>query len=329
MLNLQAVQQARDAIAGVALRSPMVAARGPAVAGIGLWFKLETLQPVGAFKIRGAASAIGRLDGDARKRGVVSCSTGNHGRAVAYCARQQGMAATICLSGLVPPNKVEAVAALGATVVRCGASQDDAQAEVDRRVAELGLAEIPPFDHPDVIAGQGTIALEILEDHPEIDTLLVPLSGGGLIGGVALAAKAVKPAIRVIGITMVRGAAMKASLAAGHPVDVEELPSLADSLGGGIGRGNRYTFDLCRRLVDDVVLLEEDEIYRGLAAMLLDQGIVCEGAGAVGLAAVLAGKVRLTGPTAVVVSGQNIDMAQLLAIARGEPVTVGDMVVRG
>lgn len=326
-MNLQSVLQARQALAGLTLRTPLVRSRNAAFPD--LWFKLETLQPIGAFKIRGAANAMSQLGDAARAAGVVCCSTGNHGRAVAYCARHHGIAATVCLSDLVPAEKVAAVAALGAAVVRVGRSQDDAQAEADRLVRSRGLTEIPPFDHPHVIAGQATIALEILEDHPEIETMLVPLSGGGLIGGIALAAKSIRPSIRVVGISMARGAAMHASLAAGKPVEVEEYPSLADSLGGGIGLGNRWTFDLCRRLVDDVVLLTEEEIYRGMRSMLTEERLVAEGAGAVGLAAVLAGKIRLQGPTAAIVSGQNGSIGQLLAVGRGEPVGIGNREVQG
>lgn len=329
MLTLEAVKQARTAIAGVALRTPLIRARGGLRPEIDLWLKLESLQPIGAFKIRGAANAMAQLDPESRRRGVVCCSTGNHGRAVAYSARQYGVPATVCLSELVPDAKVKAIAALGARVRRIGRSQDDAQIEADRLAAAEGLTPIPPFDHPDVIAGQGTIALEIIEDRPDVETILVPLSGGGLIGGIGLAAKALRPSIRIVGITMDRGAAMRDSLAAGHPVAVEELPSLADSLGGGIGLDNRYTFELCRQFVDEVVLLSEAEIYRGMRAMLLDERLVSEGAGAVGLAAILAGKVACRGPTAIVVSGQNVDMNQLLAVARGETVKVGALEVRG
>jgi threonine dehydratase len=327
VLNFEAVRQAQASIGGVALRTPLVRARSPAARH--LWLKLETLQPIGAFKIRGAANAMAGLDEASRRSGVVCCSTGNHGRAVAYAARQMGIAATVCLSHLVPPNKVDTIEALGATILRIGKSQDEAQREVDRLIRDNGLAEIPPFDHPAIIAGQGTIALEILDEHPEIETLLVPLSGGGLIGGVALAAKALKPRIRVIGISMARGAAMQASLAAGRPVEVEELPTLADSLGGGIGINNCWTFDLCRTLVDDVVLLSEEEIYRGIRALLIEERIIVEGGGAVGFAAVMAGKVKLDGPAATILSGQNAPMDHLLAIGRGEAVTIGNVEVKG
>lgn len=324
------VRAAERAIAGVALRTPLVASRClKAVTGKPISLKLETLQPVGAFKLRGAANALSRLDAPQRGRGVVCCSTGNHGRAVAYAARRLGIRATVCLSHLVPEVKVRAIEALGATVKRVGRSQDEAQMEADRLVNEEDLTDIPPFDHPDVIAGQGTIALEILQERPETETILVPLSGGGLIGGIALAAKALKPSIRIVGISMARGAAMRASLAAGRPVEVEELPTLADSLGGGIGLHNRWTFELCRRLVDEVVLLDEDEIYRGIRSLLLEERLVVEGAAAVGHGALIAGKVKLEGPAAIIVSGQNAPMEQVLAIGRGEPVTLAGMEVKG
>lgn len=329
-LHLDRVRTAERAISGVALRTPLVASRClEAVAGKPIYLKLETLQPVGAFKLRGAANALSMLNAGQRARGVVCCSTGNHGRGLAYAARRLGVSATVCLSDLVPAVKVGAIESLGATVRRAGRSQDEAQREADRLVREEGLTDIPPFDHPDVIAGQGTIALEVLQDRPEIEAILVPLSGGGLIGGIALAAKALKPSIRIIGISMERGAAMHASLCAGRPVEVEELPTLADSLGGGIGLSNRWTFDLCRRLVDEVVLLDEAEIYRGMRTLLLEERLVVEGAAAVGHAALLAGKVKLDGPAAIIVSGQNAPMEQVIAIGRGDAVTVGGSQVKG
>jgi threonine dehydratase len=330
VLNLADVREAGKAIQGIALRTPVIASRAlSARTGHPVWLKLETLQPTGAFKIRGAVNALKRLTASQRKIGVVCCSTGNHGRAVAYVAAKLGIPATVCVSSLVPENKVASIKALGADVRRIGACQDDAQKEAKLITEETGAIDIPPFDHPAVIEGQGTIALEILEDVPDIDTILVPLSGGGLISGIALAAKSLKPSIRIIGISMERGAAMQASLAAGKPVEVEEVSSLADSLGGGIGINNHWTFDLCRQLVDDVVLLSEAEIFAGMRSLLLEDKIVAEGAGAVGVAAILAGKVKLKGPTALVVSGQNVDMQQLLAVARSEPVSLGGVMVKG
>ncbi|WP_119275087.1 hydroxyectoine utilization dehydratase EutB [Taklimakanibacter deserti] len=327
---LAEVMEAHRLIAGLARRTPLIEARGiGADARQPLLLKLETLQPIGAFKIRGAAHALLRLDDQAKRRGVVACSTGNHGRAVAYAASRLGIPATICLSNLVPQIKVDAIAALGATVRRCGSSQDDAQTDADRLVGEKGLTDISPFDHRDVILGQATIALELLSERPDLTRIVVPLSGGGLIGGIAFAAKALKPSIRITGVSMEEGAAMHESLKAGHPIAVTEVPSLADSLGGGINLANQWTFDLCRKHVDETVLVSEEEIYRGMRALFFKERLVAEGAGAVGIAALLAGKIKLDGPTAMIVSGQNVDMDQFLGVVRGDAVMLGDRLVRG
>jgi threonine dehydratase len=328
--TLADVLAARNAIRGIAIETPLIPSPAlSAKVGSEVLLKLETLQPVGAFKIRGAANAMANLSLEARRRGVACCSTGNHGRGVAYAARHYGVRAVVCLSRLVPDVKVDAIKALGAEVRRIGESQDDAQVEVDRLVASEGMTDLHPFDHPDVIAGQGTIGLEILAARPDIETIVVPLSGGGLFAGIALTAKAIKPSIRMVGVSMERGAAMIESLKAGKPVDVTELPTLADSLGGGIGLANRWTFELCRRLADETVTLSEEEIYRGMRALFLDDRLVAEGGGAVGAAALVTGRLARCGPTALVVSGRNVDMTKFLSIAQGEPVTIGDLTVQG
>lgn len=329
-LTLEDVHAAHRLIAGHARATPLVEALSfSADAGQPVLLKLETLQPIGAFKIRGAAHALLRLDEEARRRGVVCCSTGNHGKAVAYAARRLGIEATVCLSNLVPKAKVDAIAALGATVRRCGMSQDEAQKEADRLVRERGYADIPPFDHRDVILGQATIALELLAERPDLTQIVVPLSGGGLLGGIAFAAKQLKPDIRVIGVSMEEGAAMHESLKAGYPILVTEVPSLADTLGGGINLTNQWTFGLCREFADETLLVSEEEIYRGMQALFRRERLVAEGGGAVGIAALLAQKLKLDGPTAMIVSGQNADLDQILAAARGEPVRVGDRIVQG
>ncbi len=328
--SLAAVRDAQRLIAPLARVTPLIEAQSLSrEAGHPILLKLETLQPVGAFKIRGAAHALLRLESEARRRGVVCCSTGNHGKAVAYAARHLGIPATICLSDLVSQPKADAIAALGATIRRCGRSQDDAQAEADRLVERDGLTDISPFDHRDVILGQATIALELLAERPDLAEIVVPLSGGGLIGGIAFAAKALKPRIRIIGVSMDHGAAMHESLKAGHPVVVPEVASLADSLGGGINLTNRWTFALCREFVDETLLVSEEEIYRGIRALFRQERLIAEGAGAVGITALIAGKLKLDGPTAMVISGQNADIDQVIAIARGDPVKVGDRLVKG
>ncbi|MGR3547001.1 MAG: hydroxyectoine utilization dehydratase EutB [Roseovarius sp.] len=321
------VYAAAQVIAGVADRTPLVPS--PYMSGIAggeFLLKLENMQPIGAFKLRGALNAVA---GAQNAAGVTCCSTGNHGRGVAYAARARGLRAVICMSELVPQAKVDGIRALGAEVRIIGRSQDAAQAEAERLVAEDGLTEISPFDDPLVIAGQGTIGLELMAARPDLETLLIPLSGGGLAAGVALAAKTIKPDLRVIGISMDRGAAMYESLRAGHPVDVEEVPSLADSLGGGIGMANRLSFAMCRDLLDDVVLVTEEEIYRAMQVLYYEDRIVAEGACVVGIAAVLSGKVLPQGPTATIITGRNLDMAMFTRVVTGQDVILGDKVIKG
>ncbi|MEX3952492.1 hydroxyectoine utilization dehydratase EutB [Paraburkholderia sp. EG287B] len=308
-LSLADVYRARQRLEGRVAHTPLVASPTlSARVGVAVYFKLETVQPTGSFKLRGATNAVAHLAESGVKR-VVTASTGNHGRALAYAAHALGMESAVCMSSLVPPNKVEAVAALGARVVIAGKSQDEAQIEAQRLMREEGYAFVPPFDDLRVIAGQATIGLEILEALPDTATLVVPLSGGGLFSGVAFAAKQIRPDVRAIGVSMARGAAMHASLAAGHPVDVEESETLADSLGGGIGLDNRHTFALTRALADEVILLGEPSIGRGVAHAYREERLVVEGAGAVGMAALLDGQIeRSQGPLVIVVSGANIDM---------------------
>ncbi|WP_439526037.1 hydroxyectoine utilization dehydratase EutB [Roseovarius mucosus] len=321
------VYAAAQVISGVADRTPLVPSPYmSAVTGEDFLLKLENMQPIGAFKLRGALNAVAGAQDAA---GVACCSTGNHGRGVAYAARARGLRAVICMSDLVPQAKVEGIRALGAEVRIIGRSQDAAQAEVERLVAEDGLTEISPFDDPLVIAGQGTIGLEIMAARPDTQTLLVPLSGGGLAAGVALAAKTIKPSLRVIGISMDRGAAMYESIRAGHPVEVEEVPSLADSLGGGVGMQNRLSYAMCRDLLDDVILVTEEEIYHAMQVLYYEDRIVAEGACVVGLAAVLSGKLAPQGPTATIITGRNLDMALFTKVMTGQTVTLGDKVIEG
>ncbi|KAA3447929.1 hydroxyectoine utilization dehydratase EutB [Mesorhizobium sp. SARCC-RB16n] len=319
MIGEDLIKQASERIAPHVIRTPLVASAVLSDrCGTQVHLKLEHHQLTGSFKLRGAANAILQLNLMERQRGVIAASTGNHGRALSYAARAAGSHATICMSHLVPKNKVSEIRRLGATVRIVGSSQDDAQEDVERLAAEDGLCIIPPFDHPHIIAGQGTVGLEICEAMPRIATVLVPLSGGGLAAGVAAAVKALRPAAKVIGVSMDRGAAMKASLDAGHPVQVKEFRSLADSLGGGIGLANVWTYSMCKVLLDDVVLVTETEIAAGIRHAYQHEGEVVEGAGAVGIAALLSGKIsRLDGPIAILLSGRNIDMTLHREIING------------
>lgn len=324
--TLADVLAAAIVIRGRADATPLVPSQIPGL-GQEMLLKLETTQPMGAFKLRGALNALTALPPG--MPGVVCCSTGNHGRAIAYAARQMGLRAVVCMSALVPAAKVEGIRALGAEVRIIGRSQDDAAAESRALVASEGLVEIPPFDDARVIAGQGTIGLELLLARPDLSTLLVPLSGGGLAAGVALAAKSMKPGMTVIGISMERGAAMQASLAAGRPVEVIEYPSLADSLGGGIGLENRLTFAMCHDLLDDVVLVSEAAIRDAMLALFHHDRMVAEGSSVVGLAAVRSGALRLTGPTATILTGRNTDMTTFADLVAGRDLRIGDLTLKG
>ncbi|WP_223544067.1 hydroxyectoine utilization dehydratase EutB [Pseudomonas sp. A-B-19] len=318
VLQLNDVFLARQRIESLVRRTPME--HSPSLSrlsGVPVYLKLESQQITGSFKLRGASNAVAQLSAEQKARGVVAASTGNHGRALAYAASRQGVKATICLSHLVPGNKVQAIRDLGADVCIVGRSQDDAQREAERIAREHGATLLPPFDHPAIIAGQGTLGLEILEQQPDVAQVLVPLSGGGLFAGVALALKRANPQIVTHGISMQRGAAMHASLAAGHPVEVEELPTLADSLGGGIGLDNCYTFNMTRDTCDHLHLLSEASIANAIRHAYREERLVVEGAAAVGIAALLDGLIEQRGPIVVVVSGCNVDIDQHLRVLAG------------
>lgn len=313
---------ARQALQGRVVRTPLIRSESLSRRfGCEAWLKLETLQPIGAFKLRGATFAMSKLTDEQRQRGVVTCSTGNHGRAIAYAGSKLGVNTIICLSRLVPANKVAAIRALGAEVRIIGNSQDEAEVEALRLVEEQGMTYLPPFDHPDIIAGQGTIGLEILEDLPQVNTIFAGLSGGGLLGGIGIAVKSVNPAVELIGVSMDRGAAMVASLEAGRPVQVTEYESFADSLGGGIGLTNRYSFEVVRRVMDQSYLVSEDAIARAMVHFAEQEKMLVEGAAVVGVAAIEQHHLDVRGQQVVfVVSGHNValdtlDQARVIATA--------------
>lgn len=315
-VTLSDIRDAQTRIAGRVTRTPL--RLSPYLSerfGHPVRLKLETMQDTGAFKLRGATNAILKLDPAQRKRGVIAVSTGNHGRGVAYAAKAMNIGCAVYMSELVPGVKVDAIRKLGAEVVIAGRTQDDAEAAAMERIARDGLTYIHPFDDPHVIAGQGTAGLEIVEDMPDVTNVVVPLSGGGLFAGIATAVKTLRPDTRMIGVTMDRGAAMIESLKAGKPVPVDEVESLADSLGGGIGLENAYTFEITKRLIDGTLLLSEDEIAAAMRTLFREDRIVAEGGAAVGVGAMMSGKLDLVpGPTAIVVSGCNVDMGRFLEV---------------
>ena len=309
---------ARQRIQTLVRRTPL--ADAPALSqklGAQVMLKLENLQGTGAFKMRGATNKLLSLSEEERARGVVTCSSGNHGRALSYVTQKLGVHAVICLPEPVPENKREAIRRLGAEVIIAGNNADEAMAYADKLAEERQLTMVSAFDDPYVITGQGTIGLELLEDFPQIDTAIIPLSGGSLLSGISLALKSAKPDLCIIGVSMERGPAMVRSLEAGKVVEIVEEPTIADGLAGGLGEHNHYTFPLVQKYIDETVLVSEEEIADAMAFALDEHRLVVEGAGAVGMAAILSGKVKQYGQhVAVVISGSNVNLPLLLRIAR-------------
>ena len=317
-VTMRDIYVARLRIAYTARRTPLITS--PLLTehvGASVHLKLDSLQETGSFKIRGAANKLLSLTAEEKKRGVISFSTGNHARAVAYVAKRLDVNALICVSKRVPSYRVDAVKKLGAEVVVYGESQDEAMEQAFRMQELRGLTMINAFDDPFIIAGQGTIGLELLEDLPQIDTVVVPVSGGGLISGIALALKSADSRIRVAGVSMERAPVMYHSLRAGAPIEMQEEDPIADALEGGIGLDNQYTFRMTQQYVDDIILVSEDEIAGAMAFALESHHLVVEGAGAVGIAALLYRRVKGAGRNvAVVVSGSNVDLPLLLHVAQ-------------
>ncbi len=315
--TLHDVYRAHRRIRSMIVDTPLVSSPALAeAAGAGsVHLKLECLQSTGAFKVRGAANKILSLGPEEKKRGVITFSTGNHGRAVAYVAGKAGIRAVVCLSEHVASYRAEAIRDLGAEVSVKGKSQDEAEENYRRLLKELGLVPVVPFDDPEIIAGQGTIALEILSDLPGADLLMIQLSGGGLLAGIAMTAKSINPDIRIVGLSLERSPAMLKSVEAGRPVAVEEKDSIADSLLGGIGVDNRCTLPLVTRYVDDHLVIGEEEIKDAMFFIFSRHRLVAEGAAAVGVAALLKGKIDVGGKKVVaLLSGSSVDPEQYVRI---------------
>jgi threonine dehydratase len=308
--TLAEFEDAAAQLAGVVEHTPVEPSQHLSeLLGVPGFLKLENLQRTGSFKIRGATYLLSRLTEDERARGVVAASAGNHAQGVALAAQQLGIPATIFMPLGVPVPKLLATRGYGADVVLDGATVDTSLRLAAEFSDRTGAVLIPPFDHRDIIVGQGTLGLELIDDVPDVETVLVGIGGGGLIAGVAAALKARAAAlgrtVRVIGVQAENAAPYPPSLRAGHPIEIETKPTIADGI--LVGRPGDIPFAIVRDLVDDIVTVSDDDIARAILDLLERAKVVVEPAGAVGVAAILAGKVTAGGPTVAVLSGGNID----------------------
>ncbi len=313
-IALDDIRQAAARIAPLAQRTPVWRSRSfDERAGCQAFFKCENLQRGGAFKIRGAANFIFSIPAADRPRGVVAYSSGNHAQAVAIAARHAGIPAALVMPADAPRSKLEATRARGARIIVYDRLRESRE-EIGRRIAdETGATLVPPFDHPWIIAGQGTCALEFLEQQPDLDALAICLGGGGLLAGCAIAAKALRPDIRIYGVEPELANDYWLSLRRGEPVEIPPPDTIADGL--RTTRPGRWNFPIIQRLVDDVLLVSEDEIREAARFILTRMKLVVEPSGAVAAAAVLAG--RLPGSprrVGVVLSGGNVDLETLAAL---------------
>ena len=305
--TLAELRAAARRLEGVAVRTRLLDASDRlGRPGAPVFLKLENEQPVGAFKIRGAYNAIAQLPEEVRRRGVVTQSSGNHGQALAYAAKQFGIRAVIVMPESAPKVKIAGVERHGGEVVLAGKARGPEQLQKAEQLArDEGLTMIPPYEHQDVMTGQGTAGLEILEQCPDVGTILVPVSGGGLLAGIAAAVAALKPSVRVIGVEPAGAAKLTAALAAGKPVRLERTASMADGLlTPSVGD---LTFPVLRQIVHHAETVSEDEIGRAVRFLHEAYGLTVEPSGAVTTAAILAGHVELHDPTVAVISGGNVD----------------------
>ncbi len=314
-VGLADIRLAAELLEGVVTRTPTRNARwlGELLGGE-VRLKLENLQRTGSFKPRGAYLRLSRLDDDERARGVVAASAGNHAQGVAMSAERLGIKATIFMPEGAPIPKVNATRGYGAEVIFHGQYLDQAIVRAKEFAAETGAIFISPFDHVDIVAGQGTCGLEILEQAPELRTLVVPTGGGGLLAGIAIAVKALRPDVRVVGVQAEAAAAFPVSLAAGHPVQLDSMRTMADGI--AVGRPGDITFDAVRRHVDDVITVSEDALARALVGLLERSKQVVEPAGAAAVAALASDPGAFETPVVAVVSGGNIDPLLLGKVVR-------------
>ncbi|WP_432979917.1 threonine ammonia-lyase [Dactylosporangium sp. CA-233914] len=313
LVTLPEIEAARQLLAGVTRLTPVEPSR-PLTAKLGgpVWLKCENLQRAGSFKVRGAYVRLTRLSPQERARGVVAASAGNHAQGVALAAGLLGIASTVFMPVGAPLPKIAATRGYGAAVEFAGGTVDEALVAAQGFAERTGAVFIHPFDHPDVIAGQGTVGLELLEQVPEVKTVITGTGGGGLISGLAAAIKSLRPDVRVIGVQAADAAAFPPSLRQGRPVRLDSFGTIADGI--AVGRPGDLTFAHVAKLVDEIVTVSEEDISRALLMLLERCKMVVEPAGSVGVAALLAGKVKVETPVVAVLSGGNIDPMLMMRV---------------
>ena len=307
-VTLQDIRAARERISRIAALTPLVDVSR--LAGRPLWLKCESLQPGGAFKIRGAYNMIAQLTDEERRRGVITYSSGNHGQAVALAARELGIPAVVVMPTTAPKIKVDGAKGFGAEVVFEGTTSLHRRARAEAIASERGLTMVPPFDHEWIIAGQGTLGLEILEQLPEVATVLAPIGGGGLVSGVSAAIKQSRPGVQVIGIEPAGAAGMKRSIEAGEVRTLEGSSSIADGLMAA--RPGDLNFAHVRTFVDRIDTVDDSEIAAAVRWLFTRAKIVAEPSGAATVAAALSERSSYTGPVVAIVSGGNLDPGDLV-----------------
>jgi threonine dehydratase len=314
-VSIDDVQAARSLLRGVLRDTPVQGSR-PLSERVGgqVWLKCENLQRAGSFKIRGAYTRISRLSDEEATHGVVAASAGNHAQGVALAATLRGITSTVFMPEGAPIPKVTATKGYGAHVRFSGSSVDESLLAAKEFAAETGAVLVHPFDHPDIVAGQGTVGLEILEQVPDVRTVVVCTGGGGLLAGIALAVKSLRPDVRVVGVQAEGAAAYPASIAAGHPVALDHMATMADGI--AVGCPGQVPFALVRELVDEVVTVTEESLSRALLLCLERHKLVVEPAGAAGVAALLDDPRAFEPPVVVVLSGGNIDPLLLMRVLR-------------
>ena len=318
-LNLERIKQAQENIKDVARKTPMFhTSTFSNICGCNLYLKCENKQKTGAFKLRGAYNKLVNLTEEEKKKGVIASSAGNHAQGVAYAATSFGVKATIVMPVTAPQAKVTATKGYGASVIQAGQVYDECYAKAVEVQKETGATFLHPFNDIDVMAGQGTIGLEILEELPEMDVIVVPIGGGGLISGIATAAKAIKPSIRIVGVQPEIVASTKASMEKGEVVTLPGAKSLADGI--SVSTPGTECFKYIQKYVDEVVTVTEDEIAYGMFSLMERNKLIVEGAGASAIAALLAGKIDgVKGKNVVtIVSGGNVDIATVSKIIERE-----------